>query len=289
MLAADPAERPSMAEVRDELATLAAGRDGDTTTILMARTDLGSGTAERTRTATFPATAAAAPTPQPVAPARPPVPPPAPPRPPAAQPGRRRGRAVWLAAALVLLVLTGIVAAWAIDRTAGDGSFTAQGSSPATSPATSPAASPSPQEETQEPTDSTPTQQTTESRSDDDDGDGGGDGSDRESMGARDVQRAVRDFFEPLPDDPEAAYELTSPAFQAQFDLAGFQEFWSQFERVRVRDVEVEDGSGAAAVRIEYRWADSGERQTELHDMTFTVGDDGELLLDSDQYQRQGN
>ena len=42
MLAADPADRPTMAEVRDELAALAAGRDGDTTTVLLARTELGS-------------------------------------------------------------------------------------------------------------------------------------------------------------------------------------------------------------------------------------------------------
>ncbi|WP_448642132.1 protein kinase domain-containing protein [Geodermatophilus sp. URMC 63] len=40
MLATDPAARPQMTEVRDELAKLAAGRDGDTTTVLLARTDL---------------------------------------------------------------------------------------------------------------------------------------------------------------------------------------------------------------------------------------------------------
>jgi serine/threonine protein kinase len=286
MLAADPAQRPSMVEVRDELATLAAGRDGDTTTILMARTDLGSGTAERTRTTTFPAVAAAPGTPQPVAPARSATPPPAPPRPVVAQQRRRRGRALWLAAALVVLVLAGLAAAWALDLTGDDGSFTAQESSPATSPATSPPT----QQETQEPTEPTPTDETTASRSEDDhEGDGGDDGADGESVRARDVQRAVREFFEPLPDDPEAAYELTSPDFQAEFDLAGFEEFWGQFDRVRLRDVEAEDGSTAAAVRIEYRWADSGERQTERHDMTFAIGDDGELLLDTDEYRGQAD
>ncbi|MEX5718300.1 serine/threonine-protein kinase, partial [Geodermatophilus maliterrae] len=40
MLDPDPAARPAMTEVRDELAKLAAGRDGDTTTVLLARTDL---------------------------------------------------------------------------------------------------------------------------------------------------------------------------------------------------------------------------------------------------------
>ncbi len=41
MLDADPARRPSMPEVRDQLARLAAGRDGDPTTVLLARTALG--------------------------------------------------------------------------------------------------------------------------------------------------------------------------------------------------------------------------------------------------------
>src|SRR3954469_16012599 len=54
-LAADPADRPTMPEVRDELARLAAGRDGDTTTVLLARTDLGSSLPGRMRTAALPA------------------------------------------------------------------------------------------------------------------------------------------------------------------------------------------------------------------------------------------
>src|SRR4051794_11978080 len=40
MLASDPAERPTMTEVRDQLATLAAGRDRDVTEVLTARTPL---------------------------------------------------------------------------------------------------------------------------------------------------------------------------------------------------------------------------------------------------------
>ncbi|WP_344690848.1 serine/threonine-protein kinase, partial [Blastococcus jejuensis] len=84
MLAADPADRPTMVEVRDELAALAAGRDGDTTTVLLARTDLRSGPPGPGRTATFPAPAPEAPE-APAAPApasEVPAPPPA--RPPAA-------------------------------------------------------------------------------------------------------------------------------------------------------------------------------------------------------------
>src|SRR5690349_18439894 len=61
ILAADPADRPTMPEVRDEPAKLAAaGRGGDTTTILLARADVGSTAPGRARTASFPAEAAAA-------------------------------------------------------------------------------------------------------------------------------------------------------------------------------------------------------------------------------------
>jgi hypothetical protein len=59
MLAADPDDRPTMAEVRDELARLAAGRSGDTTTVLLARTDLRPA-GGRPRTEVFPAAGAAA-------------------------------------------------------------------------------------------------------------------------------------------------------------------------------------------------------------------------------------
>src|SRR3954468_10767697 len=74
MLAADPADRPTMAEVRDELAGLAAGRDGDTTTVLLARTELGSSSGrDRTEALTAePAAAAAAASPA-AAPAKPPT------------------------------------------------------------------------------------------------------------------------------------------------------------------------------------------------------------------------
>ena len=59
MLAADPGARPTMVEVRDELARLAAGRSGDTTTVLLARTDLRPAKG-RPRTEVFPAVGAAA-------------------------------------------------------------------------------------------------------------------------------------------------------------------------------------------------------------------------------------
>src|SRR3954454_12738896 len=84
MLDADPAVRPTMAQVRDELASLVA-RDGDTTPVLMARTVLRPAPGKQ-RTQTLPAPPVAAP----------PVPPPAVPAPPVpAAPPRRRRAALW--------------------------------------------------------------------------------------------------------------------------------------------------------------------------------------------------
>src|SRR5688572_24572995 len=163
MLAADPADRPTMAEVRDELAKLAAGRDGDTTTVLLARTDLKSSSPGRARTAAFPA-AGATPTPPPQtltsptpdpAPAaagaaaaaaaptggtgtasavadRPPVQ--SPPR-PAAPPKKKRGRGAWIAAALAAVLVAGLIVFLVSDPFGDDDGGTGAEESPTTSAA----------------------------------------------------------------------------------------------------------------------------------------------------------
>jgi tRNA A-37 threonylcarbamoyl transferase component Bud32 len=285
ILAADPADRPTMPELRDELAKLAAGRDGDTTTILLARTDLGSAAPGRTRTTSFPAgAAAAAGTPAPVAPPpAPPVVPPAPaaaplepsaagpqppvpPRPPRER-GRRRGRVLWATAALVALVLAGLIAFWALGPFADDGS-NAQGASVDTSSAPA-----EPTTEQAQPSASEATETSAGSRA--------GTPVDAESVRAQDVDKAVKDFFKNVPGNLEAAYALTSPSFQSEFPLDRFSGFWSEFQDVKVSNIQTQDGSTTATVDIEYIWPD-GRRQTERHVLTFVVGDDGTLLLERD-------
>jgi len=279
ILAADPADRPTMPEVRDELAKLAAGRDGDTTTILLARTDLGSAGPGRTRTTSFPAAAATpalgeTPAPEPPPPVAAP-PPPAPvrvddgprvPAPPPREKGRRRGRALWVAAALVALVLAGLIAVWAVDPFGDDGSNaqepTAGTSAPAepTAAESEPSAAPDTETPTEAPA-STPV--------------------DAASLRAQDVDKAVKDFFKNVPGDLEAAYALTSPSFQSRFSYDSFAGFWSDFSDVKVSNIEATDGSPEATLDIEYVGSD-GSRQTERHLITFAVGDDGTLLLESD-------
>ncbi|HEY4630849.1 MAG TPA: serine/threonine-protein kinase, partial [Blastococcus sp.] len=284
MLAADPAERPTMPEVRDELVKLAAGRDGDTTTVLLARTDLRSSLPGRMRTAALPA--------EPVTPA--PVPPPTrthtgpepvpaaaaagaavadrPPPPPAPQPvpadrGRRRGRGIWLAAALVVVLLAGLVALLVLDPLGDDGGSAAQPSSPATTAATrgSTEPEPTPSEESTPGAEATNSAKATNSAP-----------ADAESGPAQDPVQAVTDFFALLPGNSAAAHQLTSPAFQAQFPLARFSGFWDDFSSVRVSNIQAQNATTALA-DITYVRPD-GSTQTERHVLTFVKGADGRLL-----------
>jgi hypothetical protein len=290
MLAADPAERPTMPEVRDELVKLAAGRDGDTTTVLLARTDLRSSLPGRMRTAALPAEPV---TPAPVPPStrthtgpepvpavaapgaavvdRPPPPPPAP-QPVPADRGRRRGRGIWLAAALVVVLLAGLVALLVLDPLGDDGGSAAQPSSPATTAATrgSTEPEPTPSEESTPGAETTPGAAATNSAP-----------AGAESGPAQDPVQAVTDFFALLPGNIAAAHQLTSPAFQAQFPLARFSGFWDDFSSVRVSNIQAQNATTALA-DITYVRPD-GSSQTERHVLTFVKGADGRLLLDRDQ------
>jgi serine/threonine protein kinase len=284
LLAADPADRPTMPQVRDELAKLAAGRDGDTTTILLARTDLGSASPGRTRTATFPAgTAAAAATPAPpVSPpaarvepaaavaAPPPLLPPVQERPAPAprEPGRRRGRGVWVAAVVAVLALAGLFALWVSDPFGGDNNSNAQSSSGARTSASQPATQSSQAAPTTESETSAPASTTQPPAN-------GG------AVRAQDVDKAVKDFFKNIPGNLQAAYQLTSPAFQNAHPFANFSGFWSEFKDVKVSNIQAADGSLEPTLDIQYVFKD-GRQQTEHHVLTFGQGDGGQLLLDSD-------
>ncbi|MGY1717858.1 serine/threonine-protein kinase [Blastococcus sp. SYSU DS0552] len=294
MLAAHPADRPTMTEVRDELAALAGGRDGDPTTVLRAPTDLrpSSGPAG---TAVFPAGAfgtaafgaaaadAAAHTPTPVpAAARTPAPPPSTDRPGAtAAPPRRRRRGAWLAAGLLAAVLLGGLGVWL--ATAGDEDPAGSASGAATSsaaPATT-SEQPSPTATT-EPTQ--PTQPSPPPDEDDEDEDDEDDDEDRprdDPLSERNVRDFVREYHRLVVTDPAAAWARTGPTLRNSISYQGYLDFWDDFRDVRVRNVEVQEGGTTAVADFEFRYPD-GERVRERHRLTFAVGDDGRLVLDSD-------
>jgi serine/threonine protein kinase len=288
MLAADPADRPSMTEVRDELAKLAAGRNGDTTTVLLARTDLNSNNPGRT--AAFPAGVAAAS--GTVGPTPPPTPTPVPPPPtrrdlperPAAAPvatedrppvvvprqrGRRRGRALWVLVGLVAVVLAGLIVFWSVALNDGDDPSDNASANDTNSAQTS--------EQSEQPTDE-PSGGDEESPSTDE---STSSSTAEEPATAADPAAAATEFFSHIPGDLPTAYELTSPAFQSRFPYDGsFAGFWSDFSSVQISDVVAESDT-SALLNITYNRPD-GSSETEYHRITFVRGDDGRLLLDND-------
>ena len=293
MLDADPARRPAMPEVRDELAKLAAGRDGDTTTVLLARTDLRSSTPNRTTTASFPA---GPPTPVSTAPPGPSTPEPTPapafadPAPEAARAGtasavsdrpavqpapvslvsprRKRGRGAWIAAGLVALLLAGLAVFLLTDPFAGDaGSEAGESTAPSSSAAPSTTTEPTP-------TDSEESATTTAET--------GGETSTPppDPEPAADPAQAATAFFALVPDDLPAAHALTSPSFQSQFPLARFSGFWDDYQDISISNVQAESDTTALA-DITYV-EPGGSSTTERHRLTFVRGEDGRLLLESD-------
>jgi outer membrane biosynthesis protein TonB len=297
MLAADPADRPEMPEVRDELAKLAAGRNGDTTTVLLARTDLGSNAPGRNRTTAFPADGASAnstatPVPPPPTSVNPPPtrtdtreretadPPAAAPvhaTPPAAvavapqradvrpprEAGRRRGRALWMLAGVVVAVLAGLIVFWAIALD-GDGSDPSDAAGATTTSA-------EPTDEAEETTAEQSSPSTGQSST----------SSESEPAAAGDPAQAATNFFALIPDDLDAAYQLTSPEFQANTPFGNFSGFWDDFSSVQIGNVRAEDDT-TALVDITYVRPD-GSSETEPHRIRFVAGDDGRLLLLDDR------
>jgi hypothetical protein len=299
MLAVDPQDRPSMTEVRDDLAAIVAGRGGDTTTVLTARTDVASTRPQPANVPPPPAGRVAAATPPdtpavaPAASTPPPAPPrtlveavrPAEPAAPAAEPDapaaepagrRRRSWVPWVAAA-VLLLLVGLGALWAsvLNDPAGD---TATETPTASSPAEETTADSSPdggtatESETPETSASESSAEPTE------------DEATSFGLGAEDVEEYLDAYHELVFDDPAAAYAQAGPTLKNAISEEGFRDFWDDFADVTISDVRGEGDDSYLAV-MEFEFPDGGS-QTEEHRFTFVQNEDGRTVLDSDQFVR---
>jgi serine/threonine protein kinase len=311
MLASDPTERPTMTEVRDQLATLAAGRDRDVTDVLTARTPLvptltdvhpvGSRAlpaVPTSRTPPAPARTPVATAVEPVAaaveqPVRTPEPPAGPPpgRPPAPATAptprsRRRGRLIALAALLVAALVVGFVLIRQLgqdaDRTpsADPTGSSAPASAPAsTTPTPTPTPTPSPTTQTSAPSTSesapsTPPS-TTPPPSSTDSASGSASGS------AAEVRQAITSYFALLPQDPQSAYDLTGPTLRSVESRGDYIAFWNRFSAVTLGRVSVDDGSLTATARVTY--VENGAQLPEQHTFVLVRGEDGRLLIDSDR------
>lgn len=264
MLAAEPEDRPTMTEVRDELASLAAGRDGDPTTVLLARADLRPAEQTRNPTSTFPA-------PPPVLAPTPPPPPPRTlkqPSEPSAVPasGTRRTRAIWVAAAAVALVLAGLIVFWAVALDEGD---PAVQENPSATTSEAPPTSDSAEQTTTEQSQASP-----EPPPDD--------GAAEDALDDKNIRDFLQDYHAAVLSDPRTAYDtLTGPTLQANVSYETYAEFWGRFSDVKVKKIEAEDGSRTATAVLEF--TEDGERFEEAHRFTLAVGEDGSLLMDVDE------
>jgi hypothetical protein len=297
MLAADPAQRPTMAEVADELARLAVGRDGDPTTVLMARTRLRSST-NRDRTAelgagVLPAAGAGAAVvgaaagvaahdrdpgtrvqDVPPGPASPP--PPDHPRPSA--PGRRgRRRGPVLAALLLAVLLAGAGTVWLTTR--GDAGTSADSPAPSSAPAddTSPAADDGPAQDgpARDGSSAAETAETAETEPAPSPVD------DPEEV----VEETLDRYYGLLPDDPDTAYDLTGPFLQSQASRGYYRDFWAPWAEVELREVrgvqQPEEGVITATTEVEFT-GDDGRELTERHQVRLVRADGGDWLVDLD-------
>ncbi|MGY1698615.1 protein kinase domain-containing protein [Geodermatophilus sp. SYSU D00766] len=312
MLEADPARRPSMGEVRDELARLAAGRDGDPTTVLLARTALGAAPS-RSRTAQLepdpplpvgpPAEAVDPPTP--VAPV--PVPPdtlagppagdrsdPDPPEPapagppprsgPLVGPRRRRRRPLLVVLAVALVALVALGGTWLATR---GGSADPDGGTSAGATSSAPAdttgepsgdgGAPADGSSAGEPSAESPPPAT--------------DSPSAESPPAEEApadpdteaRETLEQYYALLPGDTAGAYELTGPTLQSRASYGYYEDFfgrWSEVNLLDVRDVTDRGDRITATTQVEF--LNPGERLVETHAVTFVRADDGRLLIDLD-------
>ena len=280
MLAADPADRPTMPQVRDELARLAAGSGGDTTTVLLARTNLRSSGAGRVGTDVFPAgppatpaPAVAAPkTPAPAVAAPPPsaTPPSAPPQARPAADGRRRRRpGIWIAAGVAILLLAGLIAVLA-NQGGGGGGSSAGGSTAASSPPSQSAGTTARSSVASSAASSTPSSSPSSTSAS-----GGAAG-----MTAKDIKDFLVSYHQLVLSDPHRAYAETGPTLRAAESEQNYVNYWGQFSDVKLSDIQARDGQTTATAKVDFQYSD-GRRLTEQHRYTLIL-DGGHLILDSD-------
>jgi serine/threonine protein kinase len=281
MLTDDPATRPTMAQVRDRLARLAAGRDGDPTTVLLARTDLHP-LPGRSDTATLP------PAPTPVeqpAPLNEPAPAEdaaertsaAPPLPAPADAPRSRRRLPLLVAGLVLLLALGSGIAWLAASSGGDDGTSADAPAPSSAPASTDgeqSTAPPPTSAAAQSFEPTTTAATTSATSQ---------VPPASTGAATEVKQLLDLYYRLVPGDPRTAYSLTGPSLRSRVSYqayAGFWSTWSEASLLDVRDVSVDGGRITAITDVEF--TRPGETQDETHAVTFVRGADGKLLVDLD-------
>jgi serine/threonine protein kinase len=291
MLAPDPADRPTMPAVRDQLAKLAAGPDRDVTEVLTARTQLPKtlpGVPARPQGAEAPpappVTPASAAPPVRRPPVRTDVEPPAAAlrNRPTARPvaaGSSGGRRRWLAVLGALLLVAAVAAVVLLN---GDGNPTtgAQGAPTSAPPPSSAAPSSSaPGTTAQQTTAQTTAEQSTASTAAPTTTTAPASAVAGAPTAAQ-LQAAVQSYYALLPGNAEAAWERTGPTLRQAESHDNYIRFWNRFSAVTLGPVSARDGSLVVRAPVTFVQKDGGT-SPEQHTITL-IQDDGQLLIDSD-------
>jgi serine/threonine protein kinase len=318
MLNSAPAKRPSMTEVRDQLATLAAGPGRDITDVLSARTTLtptltdvrprsGRGLPAVPPTAEQPARApvrtAVESTPPPVLEPAPPAAeppsgspegsaepwatpraaPPGPPssRPPAVGAGRPARHRRGRLAGLAAVVVAALLAAFLLFWQNGQADHPTASAGPSSSaPGSSSAASPASQSSAAPTTQAAPSTSPQSTPVTSPTGPTAPAGPAAGS--AAEVEQAITSYYALLPKDPQSAYGRTGPGLRDAESRGNYVSFWNRFSSVKIGAVQVQDGSLVATVPVTFT-DKNGTVFPETHQITLVRGGDGQLLIDNDR------
>jgi hypothetical protein len=177
-----------------------------------------------------------------------------------------RGRALWIAAALVAAMLAGLIA-FVLTRS-DDQDPSTEANSPAVS---SPSA---------EPTAEDP------GGSSDDAGSSGeqpvtDDAPPADPLAATTITAFLQEYHRQVLSDPRGAYARTGPTLRSLISEDDYVAYWDDFSDVRLSDIQAVDGRNTATAFMELVYT-SGATESARHEFTFIVGEDDRLILDSD-------
>jgi hypothetical protein len=99
------------------------------------------------------------------------------------------------------------------------------------------------------------------------------------------VEETLGRYYELLPDDPDAAYDMTGPYLRSQASRSYYRDFWAPWEEVDLREVRgaQQSGNGVVTATTEVEFTgDDGREQTERHQVRLVQDDDGDWLVDLD-------
>jgi hypothetical protein len=182
---------------------------------------------------------------------------------------RRRPAGIWVAAAVIVLLLAGLVAYLA---TRDQGGGTNASGSTAGSTAHSGSASSAASSSAGSSAPSTGAGATSGSSGNGNSGNG--------QLTASNIEGFLTDYHRLVLSDPHQAYTETGPTLRAAESESNYVNYWGQFSNVQLGNLQASDGSGKATATVTFTYQ-NGKTLTEQH--TFTLLSRGNhLVLDSD-------